>query len=220
MNKHRLNPLYDRIQPQERFRLIYAASARDDMAEYYRLIDAAPRKRVSVPDYFGASRAFDEVSMLIFIELVDDARAYVESRERADDFYEDELVRQLEAARLELPIEVPGSPWRRAHDIRRASAYRLHAKAQGWVQCCESMTVPAFRVWELFPGYERLQAGIAMAEQDRFNADEMLAWLNRVRPKDQPPSPSLNLSIAGFAESVRQLLAVRTAFWNGDAPER
>jgi len=75
---------YDRLTPEERFRLIVAAGARGDCAEADRLIGAGQRLTLQMGDYAPFCHAFNELSHLIFIELLDTAAAYLEAFLQAD----------------------------------------------------------------------------------------------------------------------------------------
>jgi hypothetical protein len=53
---------YNKLTILERYPLIVSAAARDDEAERRALMQAAPRKSWSMPDYYGLSEGFEFVS--------------------------------------------------------------------------------------------------------------------------------------------------------------
>jgi hypothetical protein len=61
------------LTPEERFRLILAASERGDESERTRLVSTAPRITLTMPDHSPFAHAFHELSLLIFVELLDTA---------------------------------------------------------------------------------------------------------------------------------------------------
>ena len=90
MNAKGVARYYDNLTPEERFRLILAAGARGDRAEQDRLANAGQRISLSMPDHSPYAHAFDELALLIFIELLDGAANYFEAFGLADDFDDDE----------------------------------------------------------------------------------------------------------------------------------
>ncbi len=79
MNASGLARSYGALSAEERFRLIAAAGARGDEVEQERLVRAARRLTVSMPDYSPYGHAFNELSLLVFIELVEEAARYREA---------------------------------------------------------------------------------------------------------------------------------------------
>ena len=64
------------LTPEERFRLILAASGRGDEAERDRLVNAAERITLSMPDHSPFAHAFSELALLVFVEMLEDAARY------------------------------------------------------------------------------------------------------------------------------------------------
>ena len=58
---------------EERLRLVLAASGRGDAAERDRLVRAAGRISRSFPDHAPYARAVEELALMTFIELLDEA---------------------------------------------------------------------------------------------------------------------------------------------------
>jgi hypothetical protein len=77
---------YGSLTPEERFRLILAARGRGDEAEWNRLANAGARIRLSASDYSPYARAFDELALLIYIELLEGAAGYLEALDWAEDW--------------------------------------------------------------------------------------------------------------------------------------
>jgi hypothetical protein len=67
------------LTPEERFWLILAAGTRRDDAEQERLKATASRVTYSTQDYAPYARAFEELALLIYIELLDMAAAYLDA---------------------------------------------------------------------------------------------------------------------------------------------
>ena len=72
MKTHALARLYDRLEPDERFRLVVQALARGDRAEADRLGRACPVKRyaISDPRYADRLELSDELTLVVLLELV------------------------------------------------------------------------------------------------------------------------------------------------------
>jgi hypothetical protein len=74
---------YSRLTAEERFRLIVAAGARGDDAERDRLLSAGRRVTLRMSDHAPLAHAFDELSLLVFVELLAGAADYLEAFHRA-----------------------------------------------------------------------------------------------------------------------------------------
>jgi hypothetical protein len=88
MNASSLARSYGALTAEERFRLVAAAGARGDEVEQERLVRAARRFRVSMPDHSPYGHAFNELSILVFVELMGEAARYQEAFDRADDIHQ------------------------------------------------------------------------------------------------------------------------------------
>ena len=64
---------YKALTPEERFRLILAASGRGDEAEAARLVNAGGRITLSVPDHSPYAHAFSDLALMTFIDLLEEA---------------------------------------------------------------------------------------------------------------------------------------------------
>ncbi len=66
-----IDKLYDRLAPEERFRLVIEAEARGDEEESRRLVRSAPRYTYTEadPDYVNRLRASQEITMAVCLDL-------------------------------------------------------------------------------------------------------------------------------------------------------
>jgi hypothetical protein len=229
MNPNALAKNYGRLTPEERWRLIVAADARGDDAEENRLANAAERIHFTSPDFSPYGKAFFEVALVVFIELLDEAARCDEFWLRADAHDplgddEDEVEDGDEA-----PDE-PGAQagavsvkdgarkrpvWQRSGDIAMASGLVLRTKAAGWRLFCERLTIPPFGRWEGLPGFHRVQGALNMAEKLAFTSEEMRRWLNRTRPAGDPEVRALGLTPEGCAMALEEVFRQRVAWWGG-----
>src|SRR5438309_11444760 len=85
---------YKCLTPEERFRLILVASGRGDEAERNQLVRAGDRIHLSMQDHAPYADAFNELAMLMFIELLEEAALYHDALERC---HQDELEGSEEA---------------------------------------------------------------------------------------------------------------------------
>ena len=230
MNANAVAKLYGNLTPEERFRLILAASARDDETEMDRLTNAGRRIALSMPDHAPFSDAFDELALLTFIELQEEAARYQECFTFADDSLylfgageaeeeeRDDAAEETDAQVDEGPVQEDASEkpsCRRTLDIALAAGYVLRTKANGWKLFCERLNVPPFLLWEKLPGFERLQRALALAEKAAFVPEGFLRWLNRVRPKGKPALTAVPLTAEGVADATAEVLRQLVQWWGG-----
>ena len=216
---------YKALTPEERFRLILAASGRGDEAEAARLVNAGGKITLSMPDHAPFAQAFNDLALLTFIELVDEAARYQaalafnddvrdtyeadEAEEESDDAAEEKDAAADEEDASQEPICF------RTLDIALAAGYMLRTKANGWKLFCERLNVPPFLVWEIHPGFDRLQLVLAMAEKAAFVPEGFLRWLNRLRPKGEPELTVVPLSVEGVADETEKAFRWRVQWWGG-----
>lgn len=237
MTAHALARHYGNLTPEERFRLILAAGGRGDEIEEDRLVSAAPRISLSMPEHAPYGHAFDELALLVFIELQEEAARYLEASARADDiqdlFGEDdeedgdqadeekgETAEEAEfdaKADTESVVDDAGdrSLWQRHLDLALAAGFVLRTKAAGWELFCEQMTVPPFAVWEGLPGFDRLQRGLQMAGNAAFVPEGFLRWRNAIRPAGEPERSELPVTAEGMAAAAEELFRQRVQWWGG-----
>jgi hypothetical protein len=221
---------YKCLTPEERFRLILAASGRGDEAERDRLAHAGERIALSFQDHAPYGQAFGELSLLTFIELLEEAASYQEGfaiandtrdtcgadedEEESDDTCEETDAPADDDAAQEDASQEPACV--RALDLALASGYMLRTKANGWKLFCERLNVPPFLLWEEFPGFDRVQRALALAEKAAFVPEGFLVWLNRVRPKGEPEYTAVPLTVEGVADSNAEAFRHRVHWWAGE----
>ena len=106
-------------------------------------------------------------------------------------------------------------PGERALDVALAAGWVLRTKAEGWRRFWERLSVPPFVLWEGFPGLDRLQRALALAEKAAFTAKGFRRWLNRIRPKSEPEMTEVPLSVGGIADATERMFRTRVAWWGG-----
>lgn len=233
MNASAVARHYDRLTPEERFRLIVAAGARRDKAEQERLVNSGGRLALSMSDHAPYGHAFDELAVLVFIELVEEAARYHEVFERAEDARDIFGVgaageesgpsghdQQGAALGPPDPKDPPEDgegrrPWERYIDLGLAAGYVLKTKAHGWVLFCERQSIPPFALWQGLPGFDRLQSALVIAEQVAFTPEGFLRWFNEVRPEGKPEATEIPLTVEGMAKSTAAIFRRRVKWWGG-----
>jgi hypothetical protein len=218
---------YDRLTAEERFRLIVAAGARGDAAEQERLRAAGQRITLSMSDHAPFAHAFDELDLLVFIELLEAAADYFDAFHWADDAEvisehesndepeDDEAEPDVDAGEAEPEGEDRPTAGRRLN-MALAKGFILKTKGDGWKLFCEWMNVPPFAAWEGLPGFDRVQRALQLAERAAFVPDGMVRWLNSVRPDGKPEATVEGLiSAEKLADALEELFRQRVAWWGG-----
>src|SRR5262245_36123156 len=153
---------YDKLEPGERFALILTAGARGDEVEQARLVRAGRRITLSLQDHAPFAHAFDQIALLVFIELLADASAYLESLHLGDEEAAGdeggEPDEEEDGTDGERPL------WSRSLDLALARGYVLKARAGGWQTFCERRGLPPFAVWKGLPGFDHLQRALDVAD--------------------------------------------------------
>jgi hypothetical protein len=169
-------------------------------------------------DHAPYAHAFNDLDLLTFIELLEDAARYLEALARdddGDDAFDDE---GAEAVDGEAPAEGGrrARPARvRALDLALAAGFVLRVKAEGWKLFCRRMNVPPFLLWEGLPGFDRLQRALALAEEASFVPEGLVRWLNRVRPAGEPARAEVPLTPEGIADAAAGAFRRRVEWWGG-----
>jgi hypothetical protein len=220
---------YGLLTPEERFRLILAAGARADEAERGRLLGAGRRITLGMPDHAPYAHAFAELSVLIFAELLDGAAEYLEAFLRADGAEApdaDEVVDgqdkkdAAEGAEAGAGAAGPGEEGRSATErllgVALAAGFLLKSKADGWKLFCARLGVPPLAAWAGLPGLARLERALALAERAAFAPEDMVRWLNDVRPAGAPAVTDLPWTAAEAAAGIERLFRERVAWWGGE----
>jgi hypothetical protein len=221
MNANAVAKISVNLTPEERFRLILAASGRGDEAEAERLAHAAGRISVSRQDHAPFAQAFYELAWLTFIELVEDAARYTgafqwfddEAKEEADDNADEpgatDDAEPAKGGAGKRPLS------QQTLDLALAAGYALGTKTDGWKLFCERLTVPPFLLVEGFPGFDRLQRALAQAEQAAFTPKGFLRWLNARRSAGEPLMTDSPLTVEGVAAANEDVFRKRVDWWGG-----
>jgi hypothetical protein len=212
---------YSQLTPEERFRLIVAASDRGDDAERARLTNASKRITFSNMDYSPFTHAFQELAMVVLLELLEEAAMYGDAFERWNDADMMEFIN----GKKDAPAMAEGNDrtikeqW---FELFLAQGFMLRTKAAGWKLFCERMGFLPFGVWQYLPGFERLQRDLNKAEgaPDRpggaFTPKGMVRYLEGNRPTDGPEATEANIINAErFADSLDATFRERVKWWGG-----
>jgi hypothetical protein len=210
-----LAKMYGTLTPQERFRLILAASGRGDDAEAKRLAMAGDRVCFSFAGHMPYAMGFRELSDMVLFELLDDAAEYLESfhdlrEEDADD--DDQAEEKPDGEEPD-----PGASLRLREiklDITLARGFLFKTKVDGWKLFCERMGIPPFLMWEPLPGLARLQRAIRAAEKAAFSPEGMVKMLNRSRPKEEKEvTVVLHATPEKYADDCEASFRTRAEWW-------
>lgn len=205
MNLHQLNSHYSNLSAEERFRLILAASGRDDDPERDKLVKAGQVKNLALSDHWPYAQAFSETSMFTFMELVEDASIYHDML----------MLRHTKRDDLSEVKEPDGisKAWQKEFDLVLATGCRLQMKIKGWELFCEKLQVPDRLLWRDLPGYRRLEVHLDISKNMAFRPIGLLRWLNRSRPKGTPKLKKLPVSARLFARSNEYTYRERARWW-------
>jgi hypothetical protein len=237
MNMNAVARNYASLTPDERFRLILAAGGRGDEAERDRLIRAGGRLTLSFPDHAPFAQAFNELSGLTYMELLDDAARYLECFDFADEAAEaesphdclddedagenDETAEQPEAEPAGDESEVLTDS-DRAWGLVMAAGFMLKTKVDGWKLFCGRLNVPPFLMWSVYPGFARLQRALdVVAGTDGFPgpafvAEGMVRFFSRLRPPRETEAMAERLiSAEKVADELETAYRDRAKWWGG-----
>ncbi len=228
MNSNELAKHYDKLTPEERFRLIMAAGARGDEAETDRLTRAAKRISISMPDHSPYADAFQELILVAYIEMLDSATFYRECNERFHDELRDSIDTEDDDSEDDDSEESPTTKddvvkhpaWHRAGELVYAAGFLLKVKLAGWKLFCERWNDAPFAAWEEanFPGLDRLKLVVARTEAGSAfpTSADMVRWLNGIRPAGDPQATEADIMTAErFADSFDAAFRERVRWWGG-----
>jgi len=218
---------YGSLTPEERYWLILAASGRGDVAERDRLVRASGTITLSMQDHTPYAHAFDELALQAFLELLEEAARYREHFERWNLVNRLKLDEEVdsqngedgperdshEEADNDAAADEPASE--RYLDLTLASGYVLRGKAEGWKLFCARHNTLPYLLWEMLPGFDRLQRELVLAEQIAFLPEGFLRWLNRIRPKGEPELTELSLTAETIAKANEAYFRERVRWWGG-----
>ena len=152
MNTKTLANHYSQLTPEERFRLIMAAADRGDETEQQRLRDTGQRLTLSMPAHAPYAHAFQEVLLMTYLELLEDAALYHEHHELAAK----ERLASIEAAKASKRMKAPTPrtkdqapkedavefpTWHRYGRIAYGVGYLFKMKIAGWKLFCAPLNV-------------------------------------------------------------------------------
>jgi hypothetical protein len=225
MNANAAIKNYHQLTAEERFKLILAASERGDEVERDRLGRAGGKITFSMPDHSPYALALNELSLLAFIELLDDAGRYFDSFTLSDEYdsssaddagNEADEDDQAEEADTKSTTDDGGErpPWLRALDLAFGAGYVLRAKADGWKLFCERLNVPPFLLWKDLPGFDRLRRALDLAEEAAFAPEGFLRWMNDIRPAGAAELTEVYLTASAVADATTEAFRKRVHWWS------
>jgi hypothetical protein len=227
MNANAVARHYDRLTPEERFRLILAASGRGDEAEKDRLRRAGGQLTLTFPGHFPFAKAFSDLAWRIYVELLEDAARYLDALDRTDDHGDDSDADETDpdeqgegevADAEEIPAD-KGTGKRpvggRLLDLVLVAGFVLRTKADGWKRFCERLAVPPWLLWQGHPGFDRLQHALSLAETAAFTPEGMVRWMNATRPADEPERTKAPLTVEGQAAGLEMTFREIARWWGG-----
>jgi hypothetical protein len=163
MNTNGLARHYDRLTPWERLPLMLAASARGDEAEKQRLARSAPKVSYRVPDYFALDMAFQEISDVAFMELLNLTALYFRMMGFAE-AWDDEHGRRM-------------------HDCSLLCGYHIKVRLAAWRAFCAEFHFDPERSWSCLPGFDTIKDAERLTEWAAFTKEQAETHL-RQRGKD------------------------------------
>lgn len=192
--------LYDKLTPEERFRLILAASDRGDEAERERLSNASKRVHFSMADHSPYARAFYELLILTYIDLLDDAASYLACNQRFHHHLESAIGTQRKSGRIggEDAVEYPN--WHHTGRAAYGLGFQFKEKMDGWKLFCTHLNVSPALLWEKMnlPGLDRIKEALVLAYAGAAyrSAADMAIWVNEIRPADFPEQTETDMITA------------------------
>jgi hypothetical protein len=158
--------------------------------------------------------------MMVFLVLLEEAACYHDAFDQLD-CAEPEGDDEVE----EKPEEEPDAEtneedrdwavWHGYLDLALASGYVLRANADGWKLFCEKLNILPFLLWEMLPGFDRLQRALALAEKAAFTPEGFLRWMNRIRPRGKPKLTEVLLTAQAVAKELEEIFREKVQWWGG-----
>jgi hypothetical protein len=188
VNTNVLAKLYDRLTPQERLPLIFAASIRGDDVERDRLARSAPRNCFRIPDYHGLAEGVLLAAMFHRMEQLDLAALFWRNSAALAD---ERDFRGKEGNAREA----------RLNGTLRLFAYLFVVNAEGWKRYCSEARLDADRLLSDLPGAGTLDLTEKLARDTAFSRAEASAWIRR-KCHDQAEAPTDD----EMADAIRALV--------------
>jgi hypothetical protein len=88
---------------------------------------------------------------------------------------------------------------------------------EGWKLFCERLEAPPLLLWQGYPGFQRVQHALELAERVAFVPEGFLCWLNRTRPPGHSPRSEVPLTAESVADATEQVFRRRVECTN-EAP--
>jgi hypothetical protein len=228
MNRNTMAKYYRALTPEERFRLIVAAGDRGDEAEQDRLANAGGRITLSSPDHAPFARALQELAMIVFLELTEEAAKHDDAWHR----WEESSLMDLLGGKAGAEAKPDNEPEERPEGAIKANAitdrllYRylaqgffLRTKVEGWKLFCDRLGISPWGLWQYLPGFERLRKRLKAVDGTDgrpsavFTPAGMVSWLNLVRPGDQPGTEADLPRAAKVAHELDKVFCERARWW-------
>lgn len=219
---------YDKLTPGERFRLIMAAGSRGDETEGDRLMNTGQCIHLSFPDHAPYAHALQELLLLTYIELLEDAALFQECNALTDSQLRDSIEatsapkRTKKRTKDREPVgEVVDYPaWHRTGRTAYGVGFLFKVKVQGWKLFCTRQNVAPLALWEQMrlPGLDRLKRAMALAVGGNSfpSAAEMVRWMNEVRPAGDPERTEADILTAkSYAAGLDTAFRNRVRWWKG-----
>ena len=87
----------------------------------------------------------------------------------------------------------------------------MKTKIAGWKRFCDRLTLPPFVLWQLLPGFDRLECAIDRLENREqgpppaFEPEGMVRWMSQMQPDGQSePTLERLLSPDRFADDLEK----------------
>ncbi len=197
MNTNSLARLFDRLKPGERLPLIIAAGLRDDAAERQRLMKAAPRIGLSLPDYFPLGAALQEVATFHVTGLLDLAARFWQAWGLWGWSARAEQLKDREA---------------RSQGRARYHAYEFTTHVAAWVQFCADLQVEPEALVDCMPGYEIIRQTHERADDLAYDREAATVFL-RLSGRETALPPTVESQVGALNTLYRK----RAAWWDGQS---
>lgn len=225
MNLNAICKKYGVITAEERFQLIMAASARNDVVERERLVGAGSKIKVEWQDHAPFAQAFDETAHMIYLELLDAMCEYLTAFDQAmlnshcgcaDERQSPKRAKSVDETydrRIKRNRRRRAQPDEHYLDYAMAAGHIFRTKWKGWQLFCERMKIPPLLLWDCLPGCDRLKRAAALTEKAAFTDEGFVRWLNRTLPFGSPRIQKSPMTPEVIAREISVLYENRLEWW-------
>lgn len=210
MNVNQVKAQYSQFSAEERFRLILAASGRNDATEREQLVNSGHVKNLALSDHWPYAQAFTEIATFVFMELLEEAGVYHDLLMNRNTKH---ASAEKEVPEGEADSDCMDQAWQKEFDLLLVTGCILHLKLKGWELFCQKLHVPDRLLWQEFPGYQRLDRLLELSKGLSFVPKGFLRWLNRNRPKGSPKHKRLPITSKQIARSNEHVYRDRARWW-------